>query len=57
MTEHKTMMPTMQLRFVDKSICPQASTKKVLQQRYIDVHGQSEWLDVPFAGHINEVEP
>lgn len=53
----KTMMPTMRLRFVDKSTSPQASTQKMLQQCFIDVQtGQIEWVDVPFVGHINEVE-
>lgn len=58
MTEHKTMMPTMGLRFVDKSTSPQARQQKILQQCLIDVRtGQSEWVDVPFVGHISEVEP
>jgi hypothetical protein len=58
MTETKTLTPTMRLRFVDKSTSPQAFTQKILQQCFIDVQtGRSEWVDVPFVGHINEVDP
>jgi hypothetical protein len=57
MTATKTLAPTFSLRFVDKSTCPQASTQKILQQCFINVRtGQSEWVDVPFVGHINEVK-
>jgi hypothetical protein len=58
MTATKTLAQTMRLRFVDKSTCPQTHTQKILQQCFIDVQtGQSEWVDIPFVGHINEVEP
>jgi hypothetical protein len=57
MTEPKTMMATVRLRFVDKSTCPQTHTQKILQQCFIDVQtGQTEWVDVPFVGHISEVD-
>ena len=57
MTEHKILAPTMRLRFVDKSTCPQTHTQKILQQCFIDVQtGQTEWVDVPFVGHIGEVD-
>jgi hypothetical protein len=58
MTATKTLAPTFSLRFVDKSTSPQAWQQKILQQCFIDVRtGQSEWIDVPFVGHIGEVEP
>ena len=58
MTAVKTLAPTLGLRFVDKSTCPQTYTQKILQQCFIDVQtGQREWVDVPFVGHISEVEP
>lgn len=58
MTALETMAPTMRLRLVDKSTCPQSYTQKVLQQCFLDVRtGHEEWIDVPFAGHISEVKP
>lgn len=57
MTANKILAPTMRLRFVDKSACPHAHTQKMLQQCFIDVQtGQKEWVDVPFVGHISEVD-
>lgn len=51
----RTVQPTMNFRWVDKSTCPQLHTDKVLQQMVFGPKG-SEWIDVPFAGHITELE-
>jgi hypothetical protein len=53
--EARVLIPTMRLRWVDKSTCPQASTKMVLQQCFQTTSGKDVWVDVPFAGHVSDL--
>lgn len=53
----ETLIPCCAFRWVDKSTNPQIHTEKVLQQAYQTTSGKTIWKDVPFAGHISEVQP
>lgn len=51
------MEPTMELRWVDVSTCPEYGTVMRLQQKFVTHDGYfSCWRDVEFAGHIADVE-
>lgn len=50
-----TLLPTMILRWVDKSPTPDLYEKKTLQQRFIKLDGKDVWVDVPHVGHISKI--
>ena len=47
---------TGRFRLVDKSLIPQIYTEKVLQQLCKDNEDREEWVDVPFVGHVSDLE-
>lgn len=49
------LQPTMELRFVDVSSCPELCTQKVLQQKFVNRIGESRWVAVPFVGHVSSL--